>query len=628
MLRGVYRYSGDPVDGLPVEQRLSGGYEGRCRLAVHGPLAVACGASAGRATADGIACTLDGHLYERANLARELELNVSSDAELIARGYRRYGEELLGRLRGRFAFVLWDEAQKRGLLGCDLLAVQPVFLWRGSGCMAFAGELRDLTSMLPSQPGPDPVGFVSWLGGWTVPSDHTLYEGVSRLPPGRLVDLEGDAPVRSYWEPRYSETSGASRTELAEGLRENVERAVARRLSTRSSGVVLSGGLDSSIVTAIAAGVKPSNATLGTYSAVFPGADYDEGWKVRSLTGALGIEPRLFDLAPQGALWLNLEHLKKWGQPLAGGGALVDMAMVMAAANDGVDVVLDGQTGDELFGCAPWLVADRLTHGRILAALDLARNWPGRETTGRERRYILKHWGLRGAAPHSLHRLARSRKDPSSVAPSWLLPAAQSRYAELEDRWAWKADGHGPRWWRFLADTLVQAPHRELRLDYLRNRASGAGVLSETPLYDFDLIDYSLRLPPQLAFNSAHSRPLARESVRNLVPDDVRLNNDKAVFSPFCFDMMAGADAPGIERLIAAPDAELGAYADLEQIRRLWHDRPKPEAGFATTSWGTVVWRLAAAESWLRSQSDPGFVDRMLARPDVRPPEVRPAAKS
>jgi hypothetical protein len=108
----------------------------------------------------------------------------------------------------------------------------------------------------------------------------------------------------------------------------------------------------------------------------------------------------------------------------------------------------------------------------------------------------------------------------------------------------------------------------------------------------------------------------------------VRLNSKKADFSAFCFDMLTGADAPGIERLITAPDAELGAYADMKSIRALWQElRQRQGRGYATTGRGTEMWRLVAAESWLRSQADPGFVDEMLARSDVRPPSVHPAGE-
>ena len=629
MFRGVYRYSGDSADGLGIASRLAQPGVSSDQVAINGPLAVACAEPASRSTVGEITCTLDGHLYEREALARALDVSGRSDAEVIARGYGRYGEEMLTRLRGKFAIVLWDNARRQGLLSCDLLSAQSLFFWRGVGYLVFASELQDLLSMLQSRPGPDSVGFLSWLGGWTVPADRTLYEGVSRLPTGELVELEEGAPRRAYWRPKYSGTLKGSRKELAEGLSAELERAVAKRLSARSSGVVLSGGLDSSIVTAVAARVKRVDSKLRTYSVAFPGAEYDESWKVRSLTRPLGIEPNLFELEPQGGLWTGLHRLKRWGVPLMTNAALIDIAMVAAAGAEGTEVVLDGQTGDELFGHSPCLLADRLMHGRVMGALRVARRWPApeRPITGREQLHVLKAWGLRGAAPHRFHRLARSRKDPNDLAPPWLLPAFRSRFAELEDRWAWKARGSGPRWWRYQADLIVREPHRMFRLENMRYRAADAGAVSETPLYDFDLIDYVLRLPPELAFDWAVSRPLAREAVRGMIPDDVRLNSRKAIFSPFCFDMVTGADAPGIERLITAPDAELGAFADIERIRRLWHDdRPKRGPRYGTMAWGATVWRLAAAECWLRSQSNPEFVDETLAHPDVRPPSIRPVS--
>jgi asparagine synthase (glutamine-hydrolysing) len=620
-LTGVYRTSGGPVQDLEAMHRLHGSATDS-EVIVEGALGVAwsSGAPVQRAQVRALSCTFDGYLYERAKLARELGVDTASDAELVVRGYERYGEKLLTSLRGCFTLALWDGASQRGLLCSDLLSSRPLFLWRGIGYLAFAGELRDLLSMLPSRPGPDSVGFLSWLGGWNVPVDRTLYEGISRLSPGHLVELAGDCRTRPYWQPRYAGTMRGSREELAEGLRAEVEKAVAKRLSPNASGVVLSGGLDSSIVTAAASEVRPPDSRLRTYSAVFPGTEYDESWKIKSLTSALGVEADLLQLEPQGGLWLGLNHVKRWGLPLMSNALLIDSAAVTAASGDGIEVVMEGQMGDEVFGGAPWLVADRLMRGRLLAALDLVREWPARTRTRR----ILKLWGVKGAAPYALHRLARHRGDPNGLAPPWLLPRARSRWAELADPWSWKASGSGPRWWRYQSDTLIRAPHRELRLEYLRHRAADAGVLNESPLYDFDLIDYCLRLPPELAFDRRFTRPLAREAMRGLIPDDVRLDGNKAVFSPFCFEMVTGADAAGIETLLTAPDAELGAYADMGLIRRMWRDeRPAPGPGRHTTHWGSDVWRLAIAECWLRSLADPGFADEMLAREDVLAPRLR-----
>jgi asparagine synthetase B (glutamine-hydrolysing) len=296
---------------------------------------------------------------------------------------------------------------------------------------------------------------------------------------------------------------------------------------------------------------------------------------------------------------------------------------VTEAAKDGAEVVLDGQTGDETLGFAPYYLSDLLRRGRMLAALRLIERWPvGRAPTRSETRWVLKNVGVKGAVPYWLGEATRKlRGRDAAGVPEWLAPAQQRGLVQQRDEWAWKVGSSGPRWWRFLSDFVIDGPHRELRPDYLRQRAAAAGVLNESPLYDFDVIDYCLRLPPGLAFAREHTRPLARHALRDLIPDDVRLNSQKAVLSDFCFQMISVGDALGIQRLLDAPDAEIGAYVDMDWVRRLWHhDRPQP--GQSTGYWGTAIWLLVAVECWLRAQSDPEFVDRMLAGDDVLPPAM------
>jgi asparagine synthetase B (glutamine-hydrolysing) len=619
MVCGLYNCSGGPVGDLDAVRRLEQ-FAAGSELTIRGPLAIVGGGRAFHsAEVDGIIVLLDGRLYGQGGLGAQ----GAAEPELVARRYRRVGAELLTGLRGRFSLVVWDGIRQQGLLTCDLLATKQLFVSRGAGWLAFASELHELLQILPSRPGPDPVGFLTWLAAGTCPAGQTLYEGVSRLGPGELIELRARATAsRTYWRPGYTGTVKGTRAELAEGLRDELERSTARRLSPGSTGVVLSGGLDSSIVTAFASRAKPPGARLQTYSAVFPGSEFDETAKIRELTTAVGIEPAALEFEPQGTLWTALQHTKQWGLPLTGAGALIDIAVVAEAARDGVEVVLDGQTGDEVLGFAPYLVADRIRSGRLLGALELAGRWPlGRPMTRRDKIWILKNVGLKGAAPYRLGQFVRNRRD-RDTGPAWLLPTLRSQSAELEDQWAWKAGASGPRWWQHMADVLIQAPHRELRLDYLRHRAAGVDVVNESPLYDFDLIDYVLRLPPELAFDSRFTRPLARLAVRGIVPEAVRLQSQKAVFSSLCFDAITGADSPGIERLLTAHDAELGAYVDMEFVRNYWHHE-RPRAGGSSMSWGTTVWRLVAGECWLRLQADPSFIDEMLACSDVPAPSVR-----
>jgi asparagine synthetase B (glutamine-hydrolysing) len=307
-----------------------------------------------------------------------------------------------------------------------------------------------------------------------------------------------------------------------------------------------------------------------------------------------------------------------------GAGAVVDMSIVREAGRDGIEVVLDGQTGDETLGFAPYLVSDRLRQGRLIAALRLTGRWPlGRPTTLRERRWVLNQIGLKGAVPYRLGNAVKSlRRKDGDPGPAWLAPHLRRPFVEQQDRWAWKVGSSGPRWWRYLSDKIVEGPHRDLRMDYLRHRGAAAGVHNDSPLYDFDVVDYCLKLPPDLAFASERSRPLARHALRDLMPDEVRLSHEKADFSSFCFEMLSNADAPGIERILDAPDPELGAYVDMDWVRRLWHHE-RPAAGKHTGFWGTLIWLMTSGECWLRAQADAGFAERMLAHDDVRSPSLR-----
>ena len=511
----------------------------------------------------GLTCAADGVLFDVA---------ADDPAAVIARAYRQAGLAGLAGLRGRFTAVLWDESTDHGLLTTDLLATRQIYTHAVPGGLAFAGEIRDLLPLLPRRPAPDPVAFPAWLISGACPEGRTLYGGVARLGPGECLEIAaGTARRRTFWQPRFAGTSDAGRQPIVDGLRDAILGATERRLSRHTDGVILSGGLDSSIVTAAAHARKQPPGTVATYSAVFPGAPYDEGDKIRALTQSLGIEARTLQVAPQGMLWQALTYLRDWQVPLAGMGAIIDLAAASRAQADGIDVILDGQTGDEVLGFAPYLIADRLRRGQITTALHLIDRWPGRPPARlRQKLWLLREFGLKGAAPHRFGQRVRDRRVDHGQGAPWLLPHLRAQESTLEDRWAWKQRGDGPLWWRHLVDLQIYGPHREPRLEYLRHRAAANGLVPASPLYDPDLIAHVLTIPPALQFDPGYDRPLAREAMRGLLPDSIRLQRQKADFSAFCRRSITGADADGLQRVLTAPDALIGAYVDVEWVRRAW----------------------------------------------------------
>ena len=423
MLCGAFDFSGGPAAELEAVRRITARFPDAQTMSV-GPFVLARGPAAAASEADGIHCVCEGRLHGAADPVDPHD-RAAAGAEAITRGYQRSGTDILAELRGSYSVAIWDEGRREGLLTCDLLATRQWFIWRGSGYLLFATELRDLLAVVPARPGPDRTGFLLWLAGGTCPQGVTLYEGISRLGPGELLELSpASARTIAYWRPRYAGTLRGSRAELAGAFREQLEQATVARLSGLATGVVLSGGFDSSIVTAFAA---KTGARVRTYSAVFPGAEFDESDKIAELTSALGLDPAAFRIEPRGTLRVALEHTKRWGLPLIGAGAMVDIAIVAEAARDGADVVLDGQTGDEVLGFAPYLVADRLRQGRFLAALELTRRWPlGRPTTRQQKVWILHNLGLKKAAPVRLARwVVRRRNAPAGPGMAAPRPSAK-----------------------------------------------------------------------------------------------------------------------------------------------------------------------------------------------------------
>jgi asparagine synthase (glutamine-hydrolysing) len=565
---------------------------------------------------DGVRCVLEGCLYSDAPDTGEPPFGA--DAQTVAGVYRRATLAGFSALRGRYAAAVWDAKNRTGAIASDVLSVSEIFWCRHGRNLLFATELEALLELAPCTPGPDEATLTGWLATGTCPEDSTFFEGVRRLAPGTAIPLgEQSADVRRYWSPIYSGLQRGSIKEHAEMLRSELSKAVGRRQPEGTTGVILSGGVDSSVVTAVAARAKSPVSTVRTYSAVFPGAPYDESLKVRQLTGSLGIEPTFLKVEPRGALWLALRSASRSRTPLVAPGALIEFAATQAAADDGVDVLFDGQTGDELFGFAKYLIADQVRRLRWASAFRLAGRWPsGRRTTQRERRKILYAIGLRGAMPYGREKCVR-RRSAAAHGATWLVPEVREQQLKRDDEWRWKRDYRGPLWWRRLADTLVLAPHRELRIAYVRERGALAGVVADPPLYDVDLIAHTLRIPPELAFDSSFARPVVREAMRGWLPEEVRLQRSKADLTEFVLKTMRGPDAAGLAELLLNPRAEIAAYANLDWVRRTWADL---SAGRIGGSVSPPLWRMVAAECWLRQQADPHFAQEMLSRPDVPAP--------
>jgi asparagine synthase (glutamine-hydrolysing) len=596
-LAGVF----DP-SGRADRSRLAGALAPcHATLAQDGPLSVAYSgdASAERAPL----CLLDGYLDNASELRRALGWDESSDEErLLAACWHRWGFDLPARMRGDFALLVWDQDRGEGLLARDQLGVRSMFLHEAFGALCFASEMRQLLALLTSRPGPDPVSVAHWITMSNRPGDATLYAGVRRLNPGSalLLDGQGAREVR-YWAPRFIEPLSEPPAELVERARAALDRAVGLRISERgTTGVLMSGGLDSSSIAALTSIHAPGRTSA--QSAVFPDHPrVDEAELIDELRAALDLPGFTAEVRAGGLLASALDSTAEWQLPLRSWGDFWALPLLRAAAATGVQVTLGGDGGDELFGAREYLLADRLRRGHPLSAFTLTRELPGagdRPARGTRAR-IFRDLALAGALPYRAHDALRrlsARRGP----PSWLHAPLVSEMLDADDPLAWKLL-EGPRWWAEVAHGLTRGVEETGVFEHQRRRAASAGLEARHPLFDLELVELCLRLPPLATFDRYRSRPVLREAMAGLLPDAVRLRPEKALFDSLLLDCLAGADGQLARELLTSPTAKLGDFVDLYALQEvLFEKTAESERSFA---WMWQVWRLLTAECWLRLEA-------------------------
>jgi asparagine synthase (glutamine-hydrolysing) len=360
--------------------------------------------------------------------------------------------------------------------------------------------------------------------------------------------------------------------------------------------------LDSSTVAALAASEEP----MAAYSAVFPNhPGMDEAHLIDRTARGLGIESTRIVVRTGSVLRGAIAYTRSWQVPPTSPNLFFWTPLLERAAADGIELMLDGEGGDELFAFSPFLLADRLRQARLIAALRLARCWPGeaRPPSPELVWYRLREAGIKALLPPAAHHLSR-RRGLDRYAPAWLPRALAAQWLDSEDSaFAWKSIP-GPRWWSYVVYLVTCGAGPSAVYEQARRRCQLAGIEPRHPLVDIDVIDVALRLDPELAFDRRFNRPMLREAIAGWVPDEVRLRRGKSNFDSLFHQLLAGRELSAVKRLLDPRAARLGAYVDVASLYYELLDgdpRSHPEG---LGLWAIRVWRLATAELWLRHRED------------------------
>ncbi|HXW05836.1 MAG TPA: asparagine synthase (glutamine-hydrolyzing) [Vicinamibacterales bacterium] len=571
----------------------------------------------------------NGEIYDHADTRRELEsrghrYRTRSDTETIVHAYEQWGDACVERLRGMFAFAIWDAPKRRLLLARDRLGVKPLYWTLAGGRLIFGSEIKALLASGLVAPQANEAAIPELLSTRYLSGSDTLFRGISRLLPGHTLVFErGTVTVRRYWDVPVGAAEGRSAVrsdaEAVAAFRRLLEESVRIRLmSDVPLGMFLSGGLDSSAIAAIMA--RQIDRPLQTFSVAFEERAFSELEYARDVARAIGAESHevvlgreaFFDAWPR-LVWHEDE-------PIAHPSS-VPLYFVSELARRHVTVVLTGEGSDELlagYGKYPralinWRAAS--AYGVLPGPL---RRWIDRRVVphvpGQPGRYARRSFLRVPRTPEAMFfdnfaaiGLERQRRLLSPRLAVAATPdrayAASCAYFDAPDRRS------------TVLDRLLYADLKTYLVELLMKQdqmSMAASIESRVPFLDHRLVEFVAQLPDRLKLRGRTTKWILREAARDLLPASILSRRKMGFPVPFAH-WMKGDASPARDVLLDRCSRERG-LTDPAAVARLIDDHER-----GTAEGGDALWALMNLELWYRTFIDGGGVQSLPAPGRPRP---------
>jgi asparagine synthase (glutamine-hydrolysing) len=570
----------------------------------------------------------NGEIYNfeflRADLqARGHRFHTRSDTEVLVHLYEEEGDRLVDRLRGMFAFALWDAGHRRLVLARDRLGIKPLYLYRDAEKLVFASELKAILAH-PGVPRTlDTAALEDYLAFGMVPGAASIFRGIEKLPPAHVLtagpDDLGRAP-RRYWRLNLEPDHRPSSAEWQEAIRAKVAETVRLHLiADVPVGAFLSGGLDSSVVVAAAAGA--SARPVQTFSIGFREEAFSELPHARAVAQRFGTR-HVEEIVTPNAVSLLDELTHYYDEPFADASAIPTF-LVSRLASRSVKVVLSGDGGDEAFGGYA-----RYAHDLREAALrgwlpgwfrrallaPAARLWPKADWLPRPLRAktLLTNLSLdAGPAYANTLTLCRQPLRRRLLAPDLAAQLNGHDPARLVRAGHATAAAGDPLGGMLAADVATVLPD-----DFLVkvDRASMAhGLEVRPPLLDHELLELAARIPSRWKVHQGQTKWIFKQACGRQLPEEV-VHRSKHGFDVPIDAWLRGPLRDTFEAAVLHPRAKVAGLVDQARARKFYGSHL---AG--TGRHGGVLWALLVlarwAERYLHNSSDsfaPGSPSQQL----------------
>jgi asparagine synthase (glutamine-hydrolysing) len=556
----------------------------------------------------------NGEIYNHADVRPELEsaghvYRTRSDTETIVHAYEQWGDGCVEHLRGMFAFAIWDAPRRRLLLARDRLGVKPLYWAQAGNRLLFGSEIKSILASGLIRAEADESRLPELLSTRYLSGAETLFKGIHRLLPGHtLVCEQGQIRIREYWDipaGRCDERlASISDQEAVQQFRELLEQAVRIRLMADVPlGMFLSGGLDSSAIAALMAGMI--DRPLQTFSVAFKDRAYSELDYARQVSTAIKADAHEIVIDEQdffGALPRLIWHED---EPIAHSSS-VPLYFVSELARQHVKVVLTGECSDELLaGYAKYPKA--LVNWRAAAAYGVLphplRSWIADTVVPR--------------LPHAIARYARRsfvsmERTPEAMFFDNFAAIGLARQRDLlAARFAGSsaAEAYGPSRQYFDAlngdstvlDRLLYADLKTYLVELLMKQdqmSMAASIESRVPFLDHKLVEFAASLPPRLKLRGFTTKWILREAVRPILPAAI-LSRPKMGFPvPFGIWMRGQWGSIAREVLLDSRSRQRGIIEPAGVERLIAAHQSGAAQG------GDAIWSLLNLELWYRTFID------------------------
>jgi asparagine synthase (glutamine-hydrolysing) len=521
-------------------------------------------------------------------------------AYTLLSAYKQQGTDFISDLSGAFSFVIINHDTLELLAGTDRMGQYPLYYSSNNSGVIFGSSVSIVLAHPSVEREIQPQGIYDYVYFHMVPSPHSIFTGVNKLPAGHLINYKnGSATVANYWQPRFSETTNVKFPEMAEQLKSELKDSVRRSLSPDISvGAFLSGGLDSSSVTGMLA--EASEQKAQAFSIGFSAKGYDEMAYARITAEHFGVKLHEYYVTPEDVVDALPMVAASYDEPFGNSSALPAYFCAKLAAENGIGRLLAGDGGDEIFAGNERYLKQRVfeAYRKLPGALrrgviePITRNLPRSVPFASKANSYLDQANTplpdRLQSYNFLH-----RHQPNEIFnDDFVRQVNVSTPIELQ-----REIYHRPE----NAETL----NRMLYLDWQYTLADNdlrkvshmcalAGVDVAYPMLDDDLIEFSCQIPSNWKIKGKDLRHFYKQSLTNWLPNET-INKEKQGFGlPF-----------GVWMKTHKPLQEM-AYDNMLALKQRGFFRPEfidhaidLHRNQHAAYYGELVWILTVLELWM-----------------------------